>query len=175
MLVSVSDTGGGISAEDIPKLFKEFGQANNDHARQFAGTGLGLSICKELVELHGGQISVKSTLGKGATFEFTLPATSEAAPEDDGSEYEPSSDTLEMFGGLDAAGYVAVWLACGDACGPFGSAFVVRCIRGRLYSPVHVVACLLHTAVSCKSSRIDHKTPSFAKMRPFSPFRPMLH
>ena len=104
LLVSVSDTGGGIAAGDIPKLFKEFGQANNDHARQFAGTGLGLSICKELVELHGGQISVKSTLGKGATFQFTLPATDESVPEEDGSEYEPSSDTLEMFGGLDAAG-----------------------------------------------------------------------
>jgi two-component system sensor histidine kinase ChiS len=106
ILVSVTDTGGGISAEDIPKLFKEFGQANNDHARQFAGTGLGLSICKELVELHGGQIWVKSTLGSGATFAFTLPATLDAAAADDGGDedYTPSTDTLEMFGGLDPAG-----------------------------------------------------------------------
>jgi K+-sensing histidine kinase KdpD len=75
ILVSVTDTGGGISAEDIPKRVKEFGQANNVHARQFTGTGLGLSICKKLVELHGRQIWVKSTPGLGATFAFTLPAT----------------------------------------------------------------------------------------------------
>lgn len=58
--LSIVDTGNGIAADDIGKLFKEFGQANNAKARQFAGTGLGLCICKELVELHGGQIWVTS-------------------------------------------------------------------------------------------------------------------
>jgi len=98
--ISVQDTGNGISAEDIGKLFKEFGQANNDKARQFAGTGLGLCICKELVELHGGEIWVESVLGQGSTFAFTLPATTEEAVHADGDDYEPSTDTLdELFGG----------------------------------------------------------------------------
>lgn len=59
--VSVEDSGNGIAEEDIPRLFKEFGQANNAKSRQFAGTGLGLCICKQLVELHGGKIWVSST------------------------------------------------------------------------------------------------------------------
>ncbi len=69
--VSVSDTGIGIAAENIPKLFQRFEQFGDQQG--ISGTGLGLSISKEIVERHGGEIAVRSELKKGATFTFTLP------------------------------------------------------------------------------------------------------
>lgn len=68
----VVDTGYGLAAADIPKLFQRFSQVGP----QAVGTGLGLSISKALVEAHGGQIGVTSELGRGSTFWFTLPGTS---------------------------------------------------------------------------------------------------
>jgi len=73
VLVSVTDTGIGIPKEDINKLFQKFYQVDSSIGRRYGGTGLGLSITKQLVEAHGGKIWVKSTLGKGSTFSFTLP------------------------------------------------------------------------------------------------------
>jgi signal transduction histidine kinase len=70
---SVSDTGVGISERDLPKVFsrfKQFGEAPRGEER---GTGLGLYIAKQLVERHGGDISVSSRAGQGTTFRFTLP------------------------------------------------------------------------------------------------------
>lgn len=67
----VTDSGPGIAQEDLPKLFKPFGQLEAGSRK--GGTGLGLSLCKTLVEAHGGTIGVRSELGKGATFWFTLP------------------------------------------------------------------------------------------------------
>ena len=69
VLFHVSDTGDGIPQEKIGDIFERFVKANN-YAQ---GTGLGLSICKSIIERLGGQISVKSQLGCGTTFEFTLP------------------------------------------------------------------------------------------------------
>ncbi len=69
---SISDTGAGIPQDDIPHLFERYWQARK--TEKF-GTGLGLTICKELVVLHGGEISVESELGKGTTFHFTLPVS----------------------------------------------------------------------------------------------------
>jgi signal transduction histidine kinase len=69
VVVSVKDTGIGISQEDMPKLFVKFFQV--DHS--VPGAGLGLSICKAIVEAHGGKIWVESQAGKGSTFSFTLP------------------------------------------------------------------------------------------------------
>jgi signal transduction histidine kinase len=71
--IAVQDTGKGIRAEDLPKLFQPFGQLDPSSARVHAGTGLGLSLSKQLVELHGGAIGVESIVGQGARFWFALP------------------------------------------------------------------------------------------------------
>ncbi len=69
--ISVSDTGIGIKPEEQQVIFEEFRQVGDEsHKRE--GTGLGLTLTKKLVELHGGRISVKSEVGKGSTFTFTL-------------------------------------------------------------------------------------------------------
>ncbi|WP_135077531.1 response regulator [Terasakiella sp. SH-1] len=70
---SIRDTGIGMSQETINALFTEFTQADASISRKFEGTGLGLAITKHLLELLGGNITVKSELGVGSTFEFTLP------------------------------------------------------------------------------------------------------
>ncbi len=71
---SISDTGRGISAEDMPKLFKKFGRLENSLVTVTSeSSGLGLFISKQYVELHGGHITVESELDKGSTFSFTLP------------------------------------------------------------------------------------------------------
>ena len=76
MEISVSDSGIGISPEDQAKIFEEFRQVGGDHAHKREGTGLGLTLAKKFVELHGGSIWVKSEVGKGSTFSFTLPERS---------------------------------------------------------------------------------------------------
>ena len=72
--VSVSDTGIGIAAGDQETIFEEFRQVGSDYARKREGTGLGLTLARRLVELHGGRIWVKSEVGQGSTFAFTIPA-----------------------------------------------------------------------------------------------------
>jgi signal transduction histidine kinase len=71
--IDVEDTGVGISAEDVPKLFVEFQQLDTGAAKRFQGTGLGLALTKRLVEGHRGRVEVKSTLGVGSTFSAILP------------------------------------------------------------------------------------------------------
>ncbi len=74
--ISVSDTGIGIAPKDQEKIFKEFRQVGTADAGKHEGTGLGLTLAKRFVEMHGGRIWVKSEVGKGSTFTFTLPEKS---------------------------------------------------------------------------------------------------
>ncbi len=71
--ILVADTGSGVSAENIPHLFNRFYQVDNSTTREHQGTGIGLALSKELVELHGGKISVASEVGVGSTFIVQLP------------------------------------------------------------------------------------------------------
>lgn len=73
LLVSVRDTGIGISEKDLPKVFDKFYQTGERVSSDIAGTGLGLSITKEIVELHGGTIWVESKKDQGAMFTFSIP------------------------------------------------------------------------------------------------------
>jgi signal transduction histidine kinase/response regulator RpfG family c-di-GMP phosphodiesterase len=71
-LLQVKDTGIGIRTEQIPYLFERFRQAEGSASRSYEGSGLGLALVKELVELHGGKISVESVYGEGTTFTVWL-------------------------------------------------------------------------------------------------------
>lgn len=73
VLVSVSDTGEGISPKDQQRVFERFEQGNLGNGRRPNGAGLGLALSKEFVEMHGGEIWVESRVGEGTTFTFSLP------------------------------------------------------------------------------------------------------
>jgi PAS domain S-box-containing protein len=79
--ITVADTGIGIREEDISKLFQAFTQLESVYTKGFEGTGLGLALTRQLVELHGGRIWVKSELGEGCRFSFTIPLTQAADTE----------------------------------------------------------------------------------------------
>ncbi|AOW77722.1 hypothetical protein A3Q34_13205 [Colwellia sp. PAMC 20917] len=71
--IDISDTGIGIATENLATIFKSFEQVTGNETRSANGTGLGLAVSKQLVELHGGTITVSSTQNKGSIFSFTLP------------------------------------------------------------------------------------------------------
>jgi two-component system, sensor histidine kinase ChiS len=78
--ISVSDTGIGIPADKIGEIFKYFHQVDASASREYGGTGIGLTISKHLIELHGGEIKVRSEVKKGSVFTFTIPKSEDDEP-----------------------------------------------------------------------------------------------
>jgi two-component system sensor histidine kinase SaeS len=78
--ISVADTGEGVDAEELARVFERFYRGSRARSRQEAGSGLGLTIAKGIVELHGGRIWADSSLGQGSTFVFTIPKPAGIAP-----------------------------------------------------------------------------------------------
>lgn len=93
---SVRDTGIGIPPDRIDKIFESFGQASSDTTRKYGGTGLGLTISKQLVEMHGGQLEVKSNVGEGSVFFFTVKYKRAEPPVD--AVRESSQAGIDMTG-----------------------------------------------------------------------------
>ncbi|MFD0668588.1 phosphate regulon sensor histidine kinase PhoR [Ramlibacter sp. MAHUQ-53] len=75
LLFSVRDTGAGIAAEHLPRLTERFYRVDRSRSRETGGTGLGLAIVKHVVQRHGGELRIASTVGAGSTFSFTLPGS----------------------------------------------------------------------------------------------------
>ncbi len=73
-IISIADTGEGISAEHLQRIFERFYRTDRARSREIGGTGLGLAIVKHLARLHGGEVSVASNLGKGSIFSVELPS-----------------------------------------------------------------------------------------------------
>ncbi|MDQ7824125.1 MAG: response regulator [Candidatus Eremiobacteraeota bacterium] len=98
ILFRVSDTGIGITGEQINKLFQAFTQADNSTTRQYGGTGLGLSITKKFCQMMGGDVTVTSEQGKGSVFTIKLPARTPdpkaTAPGEEVKEEEPLQQGL---------------------------------------------------------------------------------
>jgi signal transduction histidine kinase len=74
IVVSVRDSGFGMAADELGRMFQMYGQGASSDKSQRRSTGIGLVICKKIVEAHGGRIWVESELGKGSSFYFSLPA-----------------------------------------------------------------------------------------------------
>jgi two-component system sensor histidine kinase ResE len=78
--VEVRDTGQGIPANEIQRIWERFHRADSSRDRQGGGTGLGLAIVRSIVEAHGGSVSAESSIGTGSTFSFTLPINERSQP-----------------------------------------------------------------------------------------------
>ncbi|UII33339.1 response regulator [Fulvivirga ulvae] len=89
---SIKDTGIGIPAEKIKTIFDGFTQASSDTTRKYGGTGLGLTIVKSLVELQHGKLSVKSRVGSGSEFIFTLPFESTLSKSEDNTDLKKDTN-----------------------------------------------------------------------------------
>jgi len=92
--VSVKDSGIGIQQEDQERIFAAFTQVDGSYARKYQGTGLGLTLVKRFVEMHGGEISVQSAVGKGSVFTFRIPLTPEGSRQSAGPKVAPQSVQL---------------------------------------------------------------------------------
>ena len=94
VVFEVSDTGIGMSDEELEEVFEAFKQADASSTREHGGTGLGLAICKQFTDLLDGQIRVESTPGEGTSFEVQLPDESRAGREE--TETEDAADDAEV-------------------------------------------------------------------------------
>ena len=95
---SVSDSGIGIPAESLSRIFERFSQVDGTNTRRHGGTGLGLSIAKRLAELMGGEVGVESAVGEGSTFWFTLPFQHSKPRSNVPVESLPASEALDRDG-----------------------------------------------------------------------------
>ena len=110
--LTVRDTGTGIPAEQLPRVFERFHRVEGARSRSHEGTGIGLSLVQELVKLHGGSIAVESTPGKGSAFTVILPKGRAHLPDDAVAEAGP-----ERQAGLKTGAFVGEtlrWLPGGD-------------------------------------------------------------
>ena len=92
--ITVSDTGIGIPRDKLDRIFESFEQGDGSTARIYGGTGLGLAVTKQLVELHGGTLTVNSNIGVGSQFSFTLPISSQPLADRAEKSSLPSQSTL---------------------------------------------------------------------------------
>jgi signal transduction histidine kinase len=93
--ISVTDTGIGMKAEDLPKLFRPFTQLDASLARKHQGAGLGLALTKKLVELHGGTIQAESSgPDQGSTFTVILPLEGPATDQVERQTYQSGTSAL---------------------------------------------------------------------------------
>jgi signal transduction histidine kinase len=83
LVLSVQDSGAGIPPEELPHIFERFRQAGESQKGRPGGTGLGLAICKQIVQLHGGTMSVESRVEQGSTFTFSVPRADSPARKHD--------------------------------------------------------------------------------------------
>ena len=96
---TVKDTGIGIPESSLPHIFDSFAQGSRDTSRLYGGTGLGLTICKQLLQLQGGDISVTSAIGKGASFQFHLPYGISETAANDRNTAETTQDYSKLLAG----------------------------------------------------------------------------
>jgi heavy metal sensor kinase len=97
VVLSVRDTGPGITPEDLPHIFERFRRGDKSRTRTVRGSGLGLAICRSIIVNHGGQIAVESKLGSGTTFVVRLPRISrrDSEPRRSTPRLTPSADGAE--------------------------------------------------------------------------------
>jgi len=111
LVLEVSDTGTGISEEQLPFIFDRFWQADTSSQRKYRGVGIGLALVKELVEIQGGKVEVSSEIGKGTQFRISLPY--EEPDHDSGQileEVESPTDTVSPLGAAATNGGTETWL-----------------------------------------------------------------
>ena len=100
----VSDTGTGIPAGELPRLFERFHRVEGQQGRSHEGSGIGLALVQELVRLHGGTIAVESEVGRGTTFAVTLPFGSAHLPAERVGGRARPAPTATRAGGLRRGG-----------------------------------------------------------------------
>lgn len=146
LVVSVTDTGPGIRAEDLSKVFEEFRQLDGSTRRRHEGSGLGLAISKRFVELHGGSIWANAEIGKGSTFSFSLPIAETSIVTVPYSGQEPIWDRLatEWNAGRKTLAVISEEPAVGH--------LVQRFLGGYCVMPL---ARLEDAATLCRAERLD--------------------
>lgn len=105
LICRISDTGQGISKDDLPNIFNRYFQSNNNRTQE-SGVGIGLAICKEYSELLGGSIKVESEVEKGSVFTLTAPLKLSAKTPETLAYFFPQRDVLKIWGKLPKQNFV---------------------------------------------------------------------